>query len=189
MKQFRIYLRSELGKLKNQGDAYWFLRSIPSTLLLMCSIPNNHEQLVSAFSSQEKVDAFVAKLSANHLQALTNACDQDWRKNGIFDKLSRHNNWIESSVSVDAVVLQQSEPHLAYIFERHQFRLTSIVGDRELWTNEPYANWDVHAPIYFRTCLGRFKSGWYKLFDGIHRAILLTRQGAQHIDICYYNAT
>jgi hypothetical protein len=189
MKQFRIYLRSELGKLKNQGDACWFLRSIPSTLLSMCSIPTDHEQLVSVFSSQEKVDAFVAELPDDLLRALTKACDQDWRRNGIFNKLSRYNSWMESSVSVDAVMLQQAEPRLAYIFERHQFRLTSIVGDEELWIHEPYANWDVHAPIYFRTCLGSFESGWYRLFDGIHRAILLSRQGAQRIDICYCNAT
>jgi len=189
MKQFRIYLKSELGKLKNQGDARWFLQSIPSTILSMCSIPTNHEQLVSVFSSQEKVDAFVAGLSDDLLRALTKACDQNWRRNGIFDKLSRYNSWLESSVPVGAIIVQQAEPRLAYIFERHQFRLTSIVGDRELWTHEPYANWDVDARIYFRTCLGSFNSGWYKLFDGIHRAILLSRQGAQHIDLCYYNAT
>jgi hypothetical protein len=188
MKQFRVYLKSELGKLKNQGDALWFLRSIPVQVLENCGLPRNHQPLASAFSSQDDVNAFVDSLTDDQLRILTKSCDQDWRRNGVFDKLSRHSIWVEASVPVDIVDIQQAEPQLAHIFRRHEFKLIAIVEDAELWTQEPYKNWDLHSAVHFRVCLGRFESRRCKLFDGIHRAILLARQSVRAIEMYYYTA-
>ena len=91
-------------------------------------------------------------------------------------------------VPVDLVDLQQAEPELAFIFERHAFSLKRIAGDYELWEKEPYAKWDSMSSILFPTCLGMFNSGRYKLFDGMHRAILLARRGEKAIRICYSEA-
>lgn len=121
-------------------------------------------------------------------QALTESCDKDWRKNGVFEKLSCHATWAEAIVPMSLVDLQQAEPQLAHIFERHGFRLTGIVSDPELWTQKPYVGWNLDAAFHFHVCLGQLNSGRYKLFDGIHRAILLCRQGAESLEICFYEA-
>ena len=188
MNQFRVYLRSELGKLKNWDDALWFLRSIRPEVLEVCSLPNDKDRLVEAFSAQDQVDAFVQSLNGFQLKTLTQSCDIDWRKNGVFDNLSRHSSWLERSIPIGLVDVQQAEPRLAYIFERHNFRLMEIVSDPELWSQEPYADWNLNGSVQFLVCLGRLKSGRYKLFDGIHRAILLCRQGARNLEICSYEA-
>ncbi len=188
MRQFCTYLRSELGKLKNHGDAARFLSCIEPQVLETCQLQTDPAQLVIAFSTQEKVDAFVHVLSPDQLQALTRSCDLDWRKNGVFDKLSRHSTWTDESVSVDLVDVQQGEPQLGYIFQRHGFRLTSIAADGELWTQKPYADWNLDAAVHFSTGLGKLTLGRYRLFDGVHRAILRCRQGIQSLEICFYEA-
>lgn len=188
MNPFRVYLRSEFGKLKNQGDASWFLKSVQSHVLETCGLKHDPAELVSTFSAQGKVDEFVETLSDQQAEALTNSCDKDWRKNGVFDKLSRHSAWAEETVPTSLVDVQHAEPQLAHIFARHEFRLTGIVSDPELWTQKPYAECNLDATVGFRVVLGRLKSGRYKLFDGIHRAILLCRQGAESLEICFYEA-
>jgi hypothetical protein len=186
MNPFRIYLRSELGKLKNHGDASWFLESIQPEVQKACGFEDSPTQLVNAFSTQENVDTFVQSLSDDQVQVLTKSCDEDWRNNGVFNKLSRHPVWSEATVPVGLVDVQQAESQLAHIFVRHGFRLTAIVGDPELWTQKPYAGWSLDAVVPFRIGLGQLGSGRYKLFDGIHRAILLCRQGAQSLELCFY---
>jgi hypothetical protein len=188
MNPFRIYLRSELGKLKNQGDAAWFLKSLKPEVLKACGFEESPIQLVNAFSAQEKVDAFVQGLIDERVQALTKSCDEDWRKNRVFNKISRHSAWAHATVPVSLVDVQQAEPQLGHIFERHAFRLAAIISDPELWKQRPYSEWSIDAVVHFRVGLGRLRSGRCKLFDGIHRAILLCHQGTRSLEVCFYEA-
>lgn len=188
MEQHRIYLKSELGKLKDQGDASWFLKSVSSDVLKMCGMPLGVPAIVNAFSLQKDVNTFVDSLVDAKLKLLTKTCDQEWRKNGVYGKLTNHLVWEERRVPIDLVDVQQAEPGLAFIFQRHNFRLKDIVGDPELWRNKPYSHFNVAAEIQFPRLLGKHKSGRYKLFDGIHRAISLIQKGEDAILICFYES-
>jgi len=163
VKQFRIYLKSELGKLGNQGDASWFLRCVSSEVLKMCGVPADPIDLAHVFGSQERVNAFVDSLANPKLEMLTKSCDREWRKNGVFEKLTNHSAWREELVSVHLIDVQQAEPRLAYLFRRHAFELKHIAGDCDLWTHEPYAGWNLISPVHLlRTwfLLIRFKMGF-----------------------------
>jgi len=186
MEHFRIYLKSELGKLANQDMAASFLSSAGSALFRECGLPTMAARLKDSFSSQEKVDSFVNSLSDKHLKNLTESCDRDCRKNGVFTILSRHRDWRLCDAPVDMLDVKQAEPALAYIFQRNEFHLRRIAEDNELWTKPPYVRWDLKAKIPFPTCLGQFKLGRWQLFDGIHRAILVAKQGGKVIPVYYY---
>ncbi|MCI0747612.1 MAG: hypothetical protein L0Y58_19575 [Verrucomicrobia subdivision 3 bacterium] len=188
VKQFRIYLKSELSKLGNQGNGCWFLGCVSSEVLNLCGVPANLDDLVEAFHSQERVNTFVDSLADTKLELLTKTCDQEWRKNGIYDELKNHSDWREERVAIGSVDVRQAEPELpiAAIFKRNAFQLTRIADDPELWTHKPYAEWDLNAPVFFPIFLGRYKSGRWKLFDGIHRAIHLARRGEDTITVYFY---
>jgi len=149
-------------------------------------MPDEPADLADAFSSQERVNSFVDSLPDEQLKAVTRSCDLDWRKNGVFEKLSRHSVWKEDRVPVDLIDVKQAERESAYIFERCQFQLKRIAADPDLWTKEPYGEWKLDAPIQFPTCLGEFKSGRCTLFDGIHRAILMAKRGEDVIPVYFY---
>jgi hypothetical protein len=186
MKQFRVYLKSELGRLGNHGVASCFLRCMSPDLLSAIRMPVEPADLVNSFSAQEQVNRFVDSLANERLKALTRSCDLDWRENGVFEKLSRHPVWKEDRVPVDLIDVEQAEPDFAYKFERCQFQLKRIAADPEIWTKKPYSEWKLDARIEFPTCLGGLKSGRCKLFDGIHRAILMAKRGEDVIPVCFY---
>ena len=188
MKQLRIYLKSELGKLANKEDGSWFLGCISMDLLKASGMPIDLYQLVQAFASQEKVNSFVDALPDASVESLAKTCDRDWRKNGVYETLTGSSVWSEKAVSVGLIDVQQAEPNLRYIFERNNFQLKRIAADAELWTQEPYSQWDLNSAVGFPILLGRFKAGRYELFDGIHRAILLAQRGEEIIAVCFYDA-
>jgi len=185
MNQYRIYLKSELGKLGNSGNAKWFLQTIPEQSLTRYGLPVVVKQLTERFASQEEVNSFVDSLSDADLASLTKTCDHEWRKNGVFDKLHRHSVWREDTVPVERIDVQQAEEHLAWLFERNGFQLTRVTKDSELWKHKPYAEWKADAPVHFPVALGRLRSGRWKLFDGIHRAIKLVQMGKESIHVCF----
>ena len=188
MKQFRVYLKSELGRLSNQGIASEFLNCVPPQVLSACGMKAQVTDLMKSLSSQEQVNRFVDSLSDEQLEALTRSCDEDWRENGVFEKLLGHSVWKEDRVPVDRVDLKLAEGHLDHIFKRCEFQLMRIAADPELWIQKEYVQSKLNTPIYFPTCLGGFKSGRCKLFDGIHRAIKMAKRGENAIPVCFYEA-
>jgi len=84
-------------------------------LLSASGMPDEPADLVEAFSLQKLVNSFVDSLPDEQLTALTQACDRDWRGNGVFEKLSRHSVWKEDHVPVDLVDVRQAERELAHI--------------------------------------------------------------------------
>ncbi len=185
MDQFRVYLRAELGKLADMSQAECCLDHVRHDVLTRCDVPCRPADLVRRFASQELVDQFVQNLSEGCLRELTRTCDMDWRKNNVFVKLSSSDHWEEMDISVDKIVLQQAEPKLGHLFHRNRYELVRVANDAELWRHEPYRSWDLRRPVAFATCLGVLSGGRYRLFDGIHRAILLVRQGSRTIRIMF----
>ena len=67
MNQFRVYLKAELGKLRQRVDAERFLSAVPFDYLKQCGLETEVEALMAYLSSQEKVDQFVDGLSDDAL--------------------------------------------------------------------------------------------------------------------------
>src|SRR5262245_22599717 len=106
MIQFQVYLRSELAKLSDRSEAEWFLQSVSHEVLEVCGLPKVATELTETFHSQDRVDAFVASLSADQLRSLTKTCDHDWRKNHVYDKLSKPREWHEADIPIDSIDVQ-----------------------------------------------------------------------------------
>lgn len=115
MDQYRFYLRGELGKLGNRGDAKWFLESVPQQSLTQYGIPGVVEQLVARFSTQENVDSFVDALADADLESLTKICSQ-WRNNSVFDKLQSHSDWHLDTVPLNLIDVPQADGKETSVF-------------------------------------------------------------------------
>jgi len=109
MIQFRVYLRAELGKLRNRGDAEDCVQKIGRSLIKF-GLRDNAPDLAELLHSQEAVDSFVAELTDEHAQHLTEVCSKCWRNNDVFDKLQLSTSWQEDDIPVERIKLQQSEP-------------------------------------------------------------------------------
>jgi len=185
MNQFRIYLKSELRKLGNEGDANDLLGKVEKTKLAALGIPTDVCTLNNLFCSQKVVNDYVQGLADNTLRELTQLCSE-WRKNNVYDKLDNYFDWQEATVEVSRIFVQQAESHLAEIFKCDSGKLSSIVLNPELWRNRPYSEYRHGTIIEFPTCIAiRHDSDKYKLFDGIHRAIQMAYQGIKSINLCY----
>lgn len=185
MEQFRVYLKAELGKLADGSDAACFLKSVSPEVLEKCRLALDVAALTLQFALQESVNRFVDILPDCCLRDLTRACDRDWRKNGVFDKLSSCDVWDRVHAAVQLVDVQQAEPRLAHLFRRNDFHLVRVACDPELWTNKPYCDWEPGREVAFKTCLARSSSARYTLFDGVHRAIQMVRNGERTIPTLY----
>ncbi len=185
MIQFQVYLRSELGKLSNRSEADWFLRSVSHHVLEVCGLAKVATELTEAFRSQDKVDAFVANLTADQLMSLTKACDQDWRKNHVFDELNKARDWQRADIPIESIDVQQAETTLALLFERNNFQLSRLVADPELGQHDPYKSSAVGKLVEFPICLALRINDRYQLFDGIHRGIQMARNGKKMIQVVY----
>jgi hypothetical protein len=185
VEQYRTYLRAELGKLRNEGDAQAFLRCSDCRVDKFGLVAAPRE-LAQAFASQDDVDGFVASLGAQTLVALTSCCGR-WRRNGIEAKLSPRQLPRVLDVFAERVLLMQAEPDLGPLFEENGYRLTSIARDPRVLAAAPYRD---HVPgerVAFPRCLANpvaSSVGTFRIFDGMHRAIQLVRNGATHIEGC-----
>ena len=99
MKQFRVYLQSELSKLSSREDASAFRKCVSPDVLKICNLPLDVDFLVESFSSEEKINTYLNSIDHSKWQLLTKSCDQEWRKNGVFDKLKNHSDWKEEARS------------------------------------------------------------------------------------------
>src|ERR1017187_2780453 len=141
MKQFQIYLKSELGKLGNHADAARFVRFISRTARETCGLPNSPDILAEVFSCQNKINVFVDSLNESAVRELTKSCDEDWRKNGMFRELSDHHTWSEDRVTVESVDVRKTDDQTFEFFKRHEFSLVRIAEAPELQSYEPYKSW------------------------------------------------
>jgi hypothetical protein len=182
---YRIYLKGELAKLGNSGDAESFLKTIPEQSVSGYGMPTVVEQLVARFSSQQKVTSFVDAIADADLVSLNKACSQ-WRDNCVFDKLQRHFVWREDTVPIERIDVKQAEERLGWLFKQNGFQLTRIAHDPELRKHFPYSAWKADDPVHFPMALGGLRSDRVRLFDGIHRAIKLVQMGKDSIRVCYY---
>jgi hypothetical protein len=185
MRQFKVYLKAELGKLKHRGDARNFLSAGSPELLEKCGLGIELEALVTQLSSQEKVNNLVAGLSDIALRELTRHMDENCRRNGVFKKLSATDKWFESEVEVSRVLVQQAEPHLKDLWRECNYELMKVAMHPKVIATEPYCANDRSEPIAFRMCLAKRIGDRYCIFDGVHRAIQLFRNGENTIPLCW----
>lgn len=184
MEHYKVYLRAELGKLGNLGDAEQFLERLPHNCLEENGFSLLPQELVEQFALQDQVNAFVAELSDTAMVALTGLCDNCWRRNGVSHKLSPRQESYEIEAPINQLLLSRAEPELHDLFNRNGWRLVDIAQDHEILNSEPYRHHHPGEEVAFKTCLAEEVGGGYKIFDGIHRAIQLVRNGASHVPLC-----
>lgn len=184
MRPFRVYLCGEFGKLRSMETAELFSREVDRSVLVDCDLCSRGREIAERFSSQEKVNRFVQQLDSKLVERLTEACSS-WRKNDVFSKLKAFSEWNEVQVAIDLIKVQQAEPDLAHLFKKNEFRLDIIARDQEILAAEPYRHYAAGNQVAFPICLALKSNEAYQVFDGIHRAIQLARNGHKNIDICF----
>jgi hypothetical protein len=182
MEQYRTYLQAELSKLGRVGDAREFLAKSgcePGAF----GMEDDAGRLARAFASQELVDAYVARLDPQLLVDLTACCGR-WRSNGIEGKLSPGQRCERVSAPVETIILGQAEVALRGLWSRNGWRLVPIARDPEVLAAAPYSFEKPGSTISFRTCLATQQpDGPFRVFDGIHRAIQMMRNGDREIPL------
>ena len=185
MEQFRVYLRAELAKLKNEGDARDFVKALGSELLREMGVPSRVAALQAKLACQDAVAELVDRLSDCHLCEVTKRCDYKWRNNGVYRRLTCAAQWVITEVPAESVDVQRAEPCLGEIFRRHNWKLIEIAHDEDLLNKEPYCLYEVGKPVAYPVLLALQKGDRFRVFDGIHRAIQLIRNGETVLRLCH----
>jgi hypothetical protein len=183
--QYRVYLRAELGKLANVDDGRAFVEK-SGCRVEEFRLVADPVWLAQSFGSQRQVDAYVDVLDDLDLVRLTQCCDS-WRGNGIAGKLSRRQIPTCIEVRVGDVLLNQAEPWLGHVFRQHDGRLAAIAQDQRVLGADAYSRHRPGEEISYRVCLAnpvRNAEGTYRVFDGMHRAIQMVRNGDAQIPLC-----
>lgn len=184
MNQHQVYLKGELNKLRNRGDAQGFM-SKSGCAEGEFGLQLSEVWLAHRFATQALVDDFVDSLDERALVALTARCGQ-WRNNGVAAKLQgRRIEFL--SVAVEDILVCQAEPHLGHDFERLGWRLAAVAHDPVVLDDDAYKGKDSSERIDFTWCLARpepGRPGTYWIFDGVHRAIQMVRNGETHVPLC-----
>jgi hypothetical protein len=157
---------------------------VSQAVLNECGVAPDAAGLTVEFASQEKVNGFVDALPDCCLRELTRICSE-WRKNNVLHELSSCDVWHDVDAPVELVDLRQAERQLAYLFQHNGFQLVRVTSDPRLWTNKPYCDWEPGREVALKTCLAKCLGGRYTIFDGVHRAIQMVRNGEGTIPILY----
>lgn len=185
MKPYKIYLKSELSKLKNKGDFQDFINGNPPNFFPF----RYYENIRRNFYSQNQVDQFVNQLNNEELFELVDHCDKNWRTNNISTDLAKYNNYKIKKVLIENIYVRQAESgKIGDYFKENRYKLDLIVNDVRILSEEPYCNYWVGYKVALKTCLGINKNYGIKIIDGIHRAIQLCRNGENKISICCLSA-
>lgn len=177
MDHIRLYLRTELRKLRNLGDARCFLARSE------CRPAPTAEAVVQMFATRRSVDEYVDSLDDAALNVLADCCSV-WRRNGVADLLRGRHVRALIEVPISAILLRQAEPELRKAFERNLWRLDAIARDPEVLLGDAYRGHAAGDFVEFRTCLSDPpESGTYRLIDGMHRAIQMARNGEPTIPL------
>jgi hypothetical protein len=188
MEQFRVYLRAELGKLKDKGDARDFINALDPELLRDMGLPSGVAVLQARFACQDAVAEFVGRLTDHHLCEVTRCCDYNWRNNGVYKRLTCAAQWVITEVPAEFVDVQQAERCLGEIFRRHNWKLIEIAHDEDLLNKKPYCLYEAGKPVAYPVLLALQKGNRFRVFDGIHRAIQLIRNGETVLRLCHPRA-
>jgi hypothetical protein len=186
---FRVYLTAELLKLKNTDMARVFIEGVleeDRDLLKKCGLSIRPEDYRTRFErGSEEADVFLDSCSEEMIEALARMIS-GVRQNGVYRKILNHDSWyLVPGVDLDKISVSPAESWNIELFERKCFKVVSIARDSELWKVKPYSGWNAGRQVEFRTCLAvGFSRGRYRIFDGIHRAIQLVRNGETTVDIC-----
>jgi hypothetical protein len=185
---YRIYLRAELGKLRNLGDARQFLakRRCP---LDAFGLPETDMELIAKLEGQAAVDAFVDGLDLAAKRAMAQCCE-NWRGNSIARKLLGASSVSLRSVPVERLVVAAAESGYEYLFARNHWSLARVAADPELRRLKPYADFTPGILVAEPRCIAepaRPGAGSYRIIDGIHRAIHLVWSSRESIDLCILN--
>ena len=185
MEQYRTYLRAELGKLRDIGDCSELVRMAGSCLVGV-DLPADPAALSRRFADQGLVDLFVNDLDERDLIELT-ACCGLWRKNDIAKKLSPEQHPFLHLVPTDRIRLHSAEPSLIEDFARLDWELRAIARDDAILSADPYRARRPGAVIAFGICLANpdpDRADGYRVFDGMHRAIQIVRNGVSSLLLC-----
>jgi len=183
MEHYRVYLRAELGKLCNEGDAEGFLRANSEEQVTRVGIAQAIEGLINQFASQDEVDTFVGNLSNHELVEVTGLCDQ-WRRNGISRLLRSAQHPVIMQVPIEMILLRPAEPILHSRFEELGWELIAIAQDSVVLRTPPYSRSEAGRQVAMMTCLAERADDRYRLIDGMHRAIQLVRNGDAQLNLC-----
>lgn len=185
VEHYRTYLRAELAKLGNLGDAAAFLASggwpRPHP-----SLPTSVDDLSRQFEKQGQVDAFVATLNHDDLVELTSCCSR-WRNNSVARDLSPRQVTEFVDAPVEAILLNPAEPRLDEAFRRNAWGLVATAHDPEVLDAPEYRRYSAGEPVAFPICLAKpdpTTPGAFRVIDGMHRAIQLARNGEERIPLC-----
>lgn len=184
MEQFVTYLRAELRKLGNEGDAADFLAKGGCTEV--GSVSASLEGWMEAFASQPQVDEYVFGLDNGDLVALTRCCGR-WRDNNIANDLSPEQMVETIDVTVGQILLRPGEPRLQSDFDRLQGRLVAIAEDQYILEQPEYRDRKPGDRVDVTVCVAMpepDQPGVYRVIDGIHRAIQMYRNGQKTIRLC-----
>lgn len=184
MEQFVTYLRAELRKLGDEGDAAAFLAKGGCTEV--ASVPASLEGLIAAFASQPQVDEYVLGLGDADLVALTRCCGR-WRGNNIANDLSPEQAVETIDVAVGQILLRPAEERLHSDFARLGSRLVAIAADPYILEQPEYRDHKAGDCVDVAVCIAKPESngpGAYRVIDGIHRAIQMFRNGQKTIRLC-----
>lgn len=185
MDQYRTYLKAELAKLRNIDDGRAFAGKAGPCLRTF-GLAHDTRSWTVMFATQRLVNDYVEGLGSSALVDLTVCCGQ-WRENRIAEHLSPRQTveWIQASVA--DVLLNEAERSLWGAFARLNSELTTIAQDPEVLGTPPYCLLQPGEQVAFPWCLATpepGRPGVYRVFDGMHRAIQLFRNGEAHIPLC-----
>lgn len=184
MEQFVTYLRAELRKLGNEGDAAGFLAKGGCTEV--ASVPRSVEGLMEVFASQPQVDEYVSGLGDAELVALTRWCGR-WRDNNIAIDLSTGQAVETIDVAVGQILLRPAEKRLEPDFDRLGWRLVAIARDPYVLERPEYRSHKPGDGVDVAVCVAKPEPGApgaFRVIDGMHRAIHMARNGQKTIRLC-----
>jgi hypothetical protein len=184
MEQFVTYLRAELRKLGDEGDAAAFLAK--GGCSEVASVPASVQGLAEAFASQPLVDEYVFGLGDADLVTLTRCCGR-WRDNNIANDLSPGQAVETIDVAVGQILLRPAEKRLRSDFARLQWRLVAIAEDPFILEQPEYRDHKPGDCVDVPVCIAKPEAdepGSFRIIDGIHRAIQMYRNGQKHISLC-----
>lgn len=181
--QYRVYLLAELGKLRELGDAEVLLGRIDGADLAALGLAINPDALAAQFRDQAMVAAYVDGLGGDDAVTLTGLCSRA-RRNDVAARLAEAERWEMVRTPADDVEIAQAEPSLADLWRLHGYRLSAIARDPDVLSSRPYSERRANGRPAYDVLLASRRGDRYRIFDGVHRAIQLVRNGEQALTLC-----
>jgi len=126
----------------------------------------------------------VNHLTDEQAMKLVARCDHGWRHNGVATKLAR-SGWVCQMVPVDLLEVVYADPELHDVFRQLGHKLVAIAKDPRVLTHRAYAGKPIGNPVDVRLLLGEKNGdGRFRIFDGVHRAVQLVRNGEPFMEVC-----